>query len=235
MKRIATFALLALVVASCGDGGVLDGAGERTRLFVEGETTTTVPVVSIPIGLPGEAAVGSTDVVWYNDGKEPQFSGESSTVITRVWNSRTGNSRFVQSSRSEIAAALPMLRFPSLVPDQVRWITSQLVYDSLTGTLDPEISAAFGLWATEPYLSDTGRVGVLRVGQAPADSPSSRSETVSIVVQEGLSLGWTEASMRYELFCRSEISQDLCTEIAESAELLADLLVERSDENPESG
>lgn len=224
MKRFAITATVALLVAACGDAGPLDGVGERTRQFVEGPTTTTQPVESVPVGQPGEAAVGATDVVWYNDDKNPQHRGESAEVIARVWNSRIGNSRFVQSSRGEIADALPTLEFPSLVPDQVRWITSQLVYDDSTGTLDPEISAAFGFWASEPYLSDTGRVGVLRVGVAPADTPPARSEIVSIVVPDGLSLGWTEAGMRYELFCQSEVSQDLCIELAESSVLLSELV-----------
>lgn len=216
--------IVGLLVAACGESGPLDGVGDRTRLFVEGPTTTTLPVESVPVGQPGEAAVGATDVVWYNDGKNPQHLGESAEVIARVWNSRIGNSRFVQSSRAEIADALPVLTFPSLVPDHVRWITSQLVYDDATGTLDPDISAAFGFWASEPYLSDTGRVGVLRVGVAPADTPVTRSEIVSIVVPDGLSLGWTQSDMRYELFCRSEVSQALCIEIAESSTLLVDLL-----------
>ena len=224
MKRFAITAALALLVAACGEAGPLDGVGDRTRQFVEGSTTTTRPVESVPVGQSGEAAVGATDVVWYNDGKSSQHRGEPAEVIARVWNSRIGNSRFVQSSRGEIADALPALAFPSLVPDHVRWITSQLVYDETTGTLDPEISAAFGLWASEPYLSDTGRVGVLRVGVAPADTPPERSEIVSIVVPDGLSLGWTEADMRYELFCRSEVSQDLCIEIAESSVPLSELL-----------
>lgn len=224
VKRILVAIAVALVVAACGEAGPLDGVGERTRLFVEGPTTTTIPVESVPVGQPGEAAVGATDVVWYNDGKSQQHRGEPAEVISRVWNSRIGNSRFVQSSRAEIADALPVLAFPSLVPDHVRWITSQLVYDDATGTLDPDISAAFGFWASEPYLSDTGRVGVLRVGVAPADTPILRSEIISIVVPDGLSLGWTEGSMRYELFCRSEVSQDLCIEIAESSKPLSDLL-----------
>jgi hypothetical protein len=224
VKRILVALSVALVVTACGETGPLDGVGERTRLFVEGPTTTTIPIESITVGQSGETAVGATDVVWYNDGKNPQHRGTSVEVIARVWNSRIGNSRFVQSSRAEISDALPTLTFPSLVPDHVRWITSQLVYDDSTGTLDPEISAAFGFWASEPYLSDTGRVGVLRVGVAPADTPLARSEIISIVVPDGLSLGWTEAAMRYELFCRSEVSQDLCIEIAESSKPLSDLL-----------
>lgn len=203
---------------------MLDGAGERTRLFVQGPTTTTVALPSVDAGLSGEAAVGAADVVWYNDQKNPQHRGEPAQVIADVWDTRIGNSRFVQSSRAEIADALPTLKFPSLVPEQVRWVTSQLVYDEVTETLDPNTSAAFGLWTTEPYQSDTGRIGVLRVGVASSGTSAGGGEISPIVVPDGISLGWTDTDMRYELFCRTEISQQLCMEIAESAQPLSDLV-----------
>ncbi|MEZ5175940.1 MAG: hypothetical protein R2823_07010 [Acidimicrobiia bacterium] len=222
MRRVALVVILGLSVVGCGEAGLLDGAGKMTRSFVQGDTTTTVTLASVDVGQPGEAAVGSVDVLWYNDQKEPQHHGSSESVIAGVWNTRIGNSRFVQSSRSEIADALPSLQFPSLVPEQVRWVTSQLVYDQVTGTLDPDTSAAFGLWTTDPYQSDTGRVAVLRVGKV-LDS-DDRPEPVAIVVPDGLSLGWTAAGMRYELFCRSEISEELCKAIAASSTRLSALL-----------
>lgn len=225
VKRLAIFVIVAAVTAACGEAGVLDGAGEWTRAYVEGATTTTVALPLVDVGLSGEAAVGAADVVWYNDQKDPQHRGDPAHVIAEVWNTRIGNSRFIQSSRGEIADALPALKFPSLVPEQVRWVTSQLVYDEVTATLDPNTSAAFGLWTTEPYQSDTGRIGVLRVGVAPSDPSGQESAIAPIAVPDGLSLGWTDASMRYELFCRSEISEQLCIEIAESAQPLSELLV----------
>jgi len=211
---------VALVVTSCGEAGVFDGVGDRTREFVQGETTTTIPIPSVAAGQEGEAVVDATDVLWYNDQKDPQFSGQPEQVIADVWNGRIENSRFVQASRAEIAQALPTLMFPSVVPEQVRWVTSQLVYKEALGTLDPDTSTAFGLWTTDPYQSDTGRVAVLRVGRAPTDTPIPRSEILSIVVPDGLSLGWTEDAMRYELLCRSEISEDLCREVARSSKPL---------------
>ncbi len=225
VKRLATLLFLVVFTAACGEAGVLDGAGERTRAFVQGETTTTVALPSIDAGLSGEAAVGAVDVVWYNDQKDPQHRGESAQVIADVWNTRVGNSRFVQASRGEIADALPDLKFPSLVPEQVRWVTSQLVYDEVTETLDPNTSAAFGLWTTEPYQSDTGRIGVLRVGVATIGTFSEQGAISPIAVPDGFSVGWTDALMRYELFCRTEISEQLCIEIAESAMPLSELLV----------
>lgn len=226
VKRFALIVVLAFLAVSCGEAGLLDGAGERTREYAQGETTTTVALPSVAVGAQGEAAVASVDVLWFNDQKDPQFRGEPVEVVAAVWNGRIGNSRFVQSSRGEIADALPTLKFPSLVPEQVLWVTSQLVYEEVSGLLDPDTSAAFGLWTTDPYQSDTGRIGVLRVGLAASDTIRQRSQVISIVVPDGLSLGWTEASMRYELFCRTEISQELCMEVAESFVAMSDLLPE---------
>ncbi len=224
MRRLVILVVVAALSAACGEAGVLDGVGDRTRAFVQGPTSTTVPPPVVDAGEAGEAAVGAGDVVWYNDQKNPQHRGASPQVIAAVWNTRTGNSRFVQSSRGEIADALPELKFPSIVPEQVRWVTSQLVYDEVTGTLDPDTSAAFGLWTSDPYQSDMGRIGVLRVGVAPNGTTGVPTTIESIVVPEGVSLGWTDGSMRYELFCRSEISEQLCTEIAESVRPLSELV-----------
>ncbi len=225
MRRyLPTIVLLALVVVGCGEAGLLDGVGDRTRSFVDGETTTTVSIPTVAAGTGSEALVGTLDVVWYNDAKDPQHIGEPDEVISAVWDDRVGNSRFVQSSRAELAAALPSLRFPEFVPEQVRWITSQLVYRESTGLLDPDTSAAFGLWTSDPYQSDTGRIGVLRVGSAAFDTLDRKSKIDLVVVPDGISLGWTESSMQYELFCRSEISEQLCTDVATTVMLMSDLL-----------
>lgn len=224
-RYLPIIVLSALVVVSCGDAGLLDGVGDRTRTFVEGETTSTVSVPTVAAGTGNEALVGTLDVVWYNDSKDPQHAGAPDEVIAGVWDDRVGSSRFVQSSRAELAAALPSLRFPEFVPEQVRWITSQLVYRESTGLLDPDTSAAFGLWTSDPYQSDTGRIGVLRVGSAASDTLDRRSKIDLVAVPDGISLGWTESSMHYELFCRSEISEQLCTDIATSVLLMSDLLL----------
>jgi hypothetical protein len=223
-RLLPIIALITLSTAACGEAGVLDGVGDRTRGFVQGETTTTVSIPTVAAGTGDEALVGVLDVLWYNDSKDPQHLGEPESVIAAVWENRIGNSRFVQSSRAEIAAALPALRFPEFVPEQVRWITSQLVYTDTTGLLDPDTSAAFGLWTSDPYQSDTGRIGVLRVGLAAIDTIDRRSNIDLAFVADGISLGWTESSMQYELFCRSEISEQLCTDVATSVLPMADLL-----------
>ena len=185
-----------------------------------GETTSTTVLVAVAAGDEDEGLVTAADVLWFNDEIEPQYTGNQQEVASAVWR-RQLNSRFVQAARAEIAAAMPALVFPSLVPQQVRWVTSQLVYNQTSGTLDAETSAAFGLWTDEPYRSDTAQLGVLRVGRAPLEAPSVRSPIGVIAVPDGVSLGWTESGHRYELFCRSEVSEALCLETAESSALLA--------------
>lgn len=224
MKRI-TIALVALSIgiAACGEAGVLDGVGDRARHYVQGDTTTTTTIVAVVAGTGDEGLIGAVDVQWFNDDLPNQMSGTADEIVRGVWE-RQLNSRFVQSSRIEIATALPAIMFPDLVPEAVRWVTSQLVYESSTGVLDPDTTAAFGLWTSDPYQSDAARLGVLRVGTAPADLLPVRSEIVPIIVPDGISLGWTESGHKYELFCRSDVSEELCIDVAESTEPLSTLL-----------
>lgn len=224
MKRIALGVLvLSTVLAACGEAGLLDGVGDRTRDYVQGDPTSTTFIVPVVAGTGDEGLIGASDVQWFNDDLPNQMTGTSDQVIRGVWQ-RELNSRFVQSSRSEISIALPGIMFPDLVPETVRWITSQLVYDGTTGALDPDTIAAFGLWTADPYQSDAARLGVLRVGKASADLLPARAEIVPIIVPDGISLGWTETGHRYELFCRSDISEELCLDVADSAAPLAGML-----------
>jgi len=224
MKRmVLSIALLGVLLAGCGEAGLLDGVGERTRGYVQGEVAPSTTTPSVVAGTGDEALIGATDVGWFNDDIPNEMTGTAEQVIRGVWQ-RELSSRFVQSSRSEIALALPGAMFPDLVPDTVRWITSQLVFDETTGILDQDTTAAFGLWTSDPYQSDTARLGVLRVGVAALDLLPTRSDIVPIIVPDGISLGWTEAGHRYELFCRSDISEELCFDVANSTALLSSLL-----------
>ena len=224
MKRVAMVGLaFSTLLVGCGEAGLLDGVGDATREYVQGDETTTTTIVAVVAGTGDEGLIGAHDVQWFNDDLPAQMTGTSEQVVRGVWE-RELNSRFVQSSRAEIALALPSLMFPDLVPENVRWITSQLVFDETTGALDSDTTAAFGLWISDPYQSDAARLGVLRVGEAAADLLEPRSDLVPIIVPDGISLGWTEAGHRYELFCRSDISEALCVDVAHSATPLAELL-----------
>jgi hypothetical protein len=224
MKRASIVIILfaAFVLAACGESGLLDGVGERTRELVEGTTTTTLEGIVVEVDSVEGVLIGPGDLLWFNDDIDPQFTGRSQEVIRSVWE-RKLDSRFVQASRSEIAAAMPSVLFPELVPKDVLWVTSQLVYDNTTGALDAETAAAFGFWVSEPYQSDTARLGVLRIGLSPVDADIARSDIVPILVPDGISLGWTEAGYSYELFCRSSVSDEACTEVATSTVPLHEL------------
>lgn len=224
VKAAAILAMaLSILLVGCGEAGLLDGVGDRSRGYVQGDQSTTTTIVAVVAGTGDEGLISATDVQWFNDDLPNQMTGTSEQVIRGVWQ-RELNSRFVQSSRSEISVAIPTIMFPDLVPETIRWITSQLVFDASTGVLDPDTTVAFGLWMSDPYQSDAGRLGVLRVGKTPADLLPNRSELVPIIVPDGISLGWTEAGHRYELFCRSDISEELCVDIAHSAAPLSGLL-----------
>ena len=224
MKWWAFFGVaLSILLVGCGEAGLLDGVGDATRGYVEGDQTTSTTLVPVAAGTGDEGLIRAVDVKWFNDDIPNQMTGTSDQVVRGVWE-RELKSRFVQSSRAEIVAALPSIMFPDLVPENVEWVTSQLVFDETTGALDPDTTAAFGLWVSDPYQSDAARIGVLRVGRAAADLLPTRSDVVPIIVPDGISLSWTEDGHRYELFCRSDISEELCGDVADSAVPLASLL-----------
>ncbi len=207
---------LAVIAAACGEAGPLERVGEASSGWVTAVTVppTTSPPVVIEIG--NEGLVGAGDVLWVNDDIGPVSpSSDPRSAIAAVWDRQIG-SRFVQASRAEIAAALPTIRFPGTVPEDVRWMTSQLVFDPVSGLLDIDTSAAFGLWTVEPYTVENGRLAVLRVGSAPDGTGAAKSDVVPIIVPDGLSLGWTEAGLRYELFCRVTIPEPVCNAIVDS-------------------
>lgn len=215
---------LLLAIAACGDSGPLDGIGDRSSEWVhEGVAATTTTHVRVVFEVANEGLVGTRDLLWTNDNLGDVGVTGPSQVTQAVWARQIG-SRFVQASRFEIAGALPTIRFPGLVSEDVRWITSQLVYDRATGELDGNTSVAFGLWSVEPYTVTEGQLGVLRVGAAPGDAGAGRSDTVPILVPDGVNLGWTEGGLRYEIFCRASIPDAVCQAIIDSFVPLSTLL-----------
>ncbi len=223
MKRIVPAISLILLASACGDAGLLDGLGDRSVEIVHGETSSTTTTTE-PEGV--DAPIGSTrasDLVWYNDGlTDESTSPETAVVISAVWFRGDGTTSVIQASRSEISTALPGIQFPELVPDSVGWVTSQLVYDVASGTLDPEGVAQFGLWHLEPYATEGGRTAVLRVRDATATDPvgSISPETTNT----GMDLKWVRESYFYVLSCPTELAEEACWQMAESAMPLSLLL-----------
>lgn len=222
MKRIAFLVALVVVAAACGDGGLFDGLGDRSKVAVHGETSTTVTTVEI---IRAEAPLGSqraSDLVWYNDGLAGEGSGVASQIIATVWGRGDGIGSVIQASRTEIALALPGIQFPELVPDSAGWVTSQLVYDVASGTLGAGTSAQFGVWHLEPYSADGGRTSVMWV--RPATGSDVIGPPIKEATTEGLNLSWVAEAYHYRIFCPTGLLEDYCWQMAESAMPLSLLL-----------
>lgn len=219
---VVLIAAFGMILISCGEEGVFDGLGDRTQKAVVGTTTTT--------DAPDDGADADEDAVfipataptWYNDAIPDQAIGLPEYTIAEVWRRGRETGRFIQSSRAEIAVALPGIQFPSRVPGEVAWVTSQLVYLEDVANLDAGTSAAFGLWELEPYSTDEGRVAKLTVGATRGDLVPGEVETE--VLTAGLTLTWTDDRYRYELSCRVSVPEAQCREMVRSMVPLRNLV-----------
>lgn len=223
LNRLVTLvALCALLASACGEEGLLDGLGDQSADVIHGDTsltTTTVEPenVDTPIG-----SVRASDVVWFNDGIAGEGSGTILEVISAVWRRGDGITSVIQASRNEISGALPGIQFPELLPSDVGWITSQLVYDVASGTLGQDTSAQFGLWHEEPYTVEGGRTAVIWV--RPATSADVIGSIVAESTPSSLLLSWVAESFHYQISCPIELLEDLCWQMAESPMPLSLLL-----------
>jgi predicted small secreted protein len=209
--------LAAVTAAGCGD--VLEGVGDMSRDIVHGGSTTSVTTTTLPQPGGGMALTRlSGDVTWVNDQFEAGAGEGAQGVIRRVWQRSTGVDPYIQASRFEVAAALPGIEFPRMVPEKVTHISSQLVFDTQTGTLDVATSAAFGLWTAEPYTVPRieGQLVVLRVGQRSALPDEGSSDISTFQAADGRELAWAAGDYVYQLFCRRGISEESCFAMADS-------------------
>lgn len=214
-RRLMSLWLVAgsLVIGACGDAGMLDGLGERGHEYVEG-STTIAPAAALETTQPPMDVSPVEGQRWYNEEIPGETVGDPSFVISAVWARSDGITRFIQASPNEIAIALPNIQFPSLVPLDTLSITSQLVYDVASGTLDPRLSAAFGFWLATPYAADNTSAAILRIGQGE-DIGAAQGVTV-VPAEGGVNVRWVNGGYSYELFCRSELPEDICTQMASS-------------------
>ena len=215
MRRTVFIIVTTLICAACGDA--LGGVGDLSRRVVHGDDTTTTTTLpqsqSRTLGLGG-----ITDLVWVNDDLDASTSSlERETLITAVWLRGDKVNPFVQASRGEISAALPGIEFPQLAPETVTHVSSQLLFDQLTGTLDASTAAAFGFWVGEPYElpRPEGQLAVLRVGMKTFDD-DAEGEIFSFQVGEGRELAWSDGDFVYQLFCRTGMAEEACFAMAES-------------------
>ena len=215
-RHVAVVVALALAVSACGD--LLSGVGDLSEQVVHGDrpdTTSTTLGGSVDLRLKA-----ITDVAWFNDGIDVATANlEREDTIVAVWldEDRGREGGFVQATRREIARALPGVQFPQLVPQQITHVTSQLVYDTVSGTLNASTTAAFGLWAGEPYTASRSesQLVVLRIG-LKTFSGDPDDEILSFQVSDGKELAWSHGDHVYQLFCRRGIAEQACYAMAES-------------------
>jgi hypothetical protein len=237
--------VLSLLVGGCGPDP-LSQIGEGSSEWIQEPTMTTVASTQAS-GAALAPVIGSD---WFNNDLAPIGGTSPDEIIAGVYARAKPSDPFVQATPAEIAIALPGVVFPSLTPPEVRYITSQLVYDLRDITLASDQVAAFGLWTVEPYTRSrsVGQQGVFTVvpddeglaalASGTADTSCARfiDQHVDCSVQEvgtapawqltdqlGTTLVWYGDSYRYELFLRSGIEPGLAIEMAESVRPLGSL------------
>jgi hypothetical protein len=220
VRRFLIVVAAAALTAACSDP--LGGVGDLSRRVVHGGETSTTSTTAPPAD-PGIALEGVEEAVWINDDLDAGVGliGRDA-LITAVWSRGTAASSYIQASRREIAAALPGIRFPRLIPSGVGWISSQLVYDPQSATLDPAAAAAFGMWSEVPYSAprNEAQLAVLRVG-FDSFGDIEEGDISSFRVAEGRELSWAQGGFVYQLFCRTGVTEASCFAMAESAGLLS--------------
>ncbi len=243
--RWISLVVLALLVGGCG-GDPLSHIGEGSSDWIQEPTVITVSSTQAS-GSALAPVIGSD---WFNNDLAPVGGTSPAEIISGVYARAKPSDPFVQATPAEIAIALPGVVFPSLTPPEVRFITSQLVYDLSDVTLASDQVAAFGLWTVEPYTRSrsVGQQGVYTVipdDEGLAAVASGNTDTscarfidrqVECSVQEvdtgpaweltdqlGTTLVWYGDTYRYELFLRSGLATGLAIEMAESARPLDSL------------
>jgi hypothetical protein len=122
------------------------------------------------------------DITWVNDELGDPVSNHPADTIAGVWSRSSRQDRYVQASRSEIAVALPGIEIPTLVPVNVEYITSQLVFEPATGHLSDDAIAAFGFWSDEPYSKSrsVAQLAVLMVSPDPTPTETVVPDTIGV-------------------------------------------------------
>jgi hypothetical protein len=239
VRALVLLLVLGLLVSGCGPDPLARIGGASSDWIQEPTVVTVAPTQA---GGSALAPVIGSD--WFNNDLAPVGGTSPAEIISGVYARANASDPFVQATPGEIAIALPGVVFPSLTPPEVRYITSQLVYDVSNTTLASDQVAAFGLWTVEPYTRSrsVGQQGVFTVipddeglaavASGTADTSCARyiDQNVECSVQEvgtspaweltdqlGTTLVWYGDSYRYELFLRSGVAPGLAIEMADSA------------------
>lgn len=227
------FVILVLALSACSDSAFID-LGDRSSGWIDEVATTTATTTTTTPTLTAPAA----DVDWVNDEFDPPDpEADPDRILAQVFARAGDASRFLQASREEIAAVTPEVAFPSFVPIEVGYVTSQLVIESRTLQLATDPTVAFGLWSVEPYTRSrsVGQVGVLSVSsvgdEEAASATAANSEVICAAIsgvdrlcaveefaanpvwrlesETGVSHVWYSGPYRYELSGNGDISEEI--------------------------
>jgi hypothetical protein len=213
---------LGLLVAACSDSTLADLGSHASEWIGESEPNEVAG---------GEVVVASSvpveSVGWWNtDLEDVDVSTGAEQVVAAVIARSSGVERYLQATPLEIAAAVPELVFPVVVPVGVVQITSQLVVGPGRDRLDDEVVVAFGLWTVEPYSKSrsAGQRGTIVVGTPAATAVCDRlaagaassctSETldeidvVRVDSDSGQTWVWSTETHEYQLFLRGALANN---------------------------
>lgn len=219
-SRVAACAVLMVALAACSESSLAD-LGQRSSGWI-GDPTGGGAIEATGNGQP--QVVRSVEVSWSNDElTETVPQGEPQEVLAQIVERTTGPERYIQATRLEIAATLPGMSFPDLVPPEVTAISSQIVVSTTRDRLDDEVYAAFGLWTVEPYTRSrsVGQRGTFIVAGLSADSACDRfaagavasctTETINgldivrIDAESGQTWIWEDDTYEYQLYLRGSL------------------------------
>ncbi|MEA1903008.1 MAG: hypothetical protein U9N56_05715 [Actinomycetota bacterium] len=242
--RLATLVVFGLVLSACGDTPLIS-IGERSSGWInEPEViTTTQPPTTVPL------IADVSTLQWANDDIVTLNLDDPAALVAEIFQRREGD-RFIQASRAEIAAALPGVSFPAVVPHGAQWVSSQLVIEN-SGDLSTDPSAAFGIWSAEPYTRSRSVAqmatlvvandadGSLQVTEgaeevscaALADQTTIQCDILDmpgrkvwrLVSSSGETFIWFDEVRRYELFGRSYVPDEAMTRMVSELTFLEDV------------
>ncbi len=231
MLRSITILGFVLLLVSCADGEFLTGAGPAAEWIGEASAPSTATPDTTTTTVPPPPIRATMGVSWWNDPLAVFTDAEAAAVspeqvVSAVWATGSGTDRYLQAARSDIARALPGLAFPSMLPEEARYISSQLVFSPQTRALAADQVAAFGVWSVEPYTRqrDLAQKAVFLVGWDDVDrvalagdpsggcawfrerdfrsceqGPADLGPSWWVETFEGRTLIWLDGVYRYEL------------------------------------
>lgn len=242
--RISFLLALAVFTAACGESP-LDSLGQRSSDWMSEPTIITTKTVAITVPV----VVESETLKWFNDDLTEDDLSDVSALSRAIFRRRAGD-LFVQSSREEIVALVPGIRFPEGAPYLAEYVTSQIVFEP-TGEISGDPIVALGIWSAEPYTRSrtVAQMAVLRVfsDQETAselrqpgvsftcarftDRATEQCETLEIeglpywrmTASDGQTILWFDGQYRYELFGRKFVTAKALEQMATDTMLLREL------------